>query len=145
MKDPTIALEKSVLKALESLWYNNESIPVYDTVTAKTKKPYFYVISSNTQKGFSESKDSFSRQVFLSGQVVTEEEADSGNATDCLQIANNIQELLKPNKKSVLDLGSDFKMITLIFSNTPHTKRMVDNGIQFRKTITIQAEIQQVN
>lgn len=145
MKDPTKEVIKACMDALATLEYDGVSVPVYETVTAKTSKPYIFLESTNTVKGFSENKDSFSRQVFVDWQIVTEVISDTGNSTDCLQIANNAQELLKPTKKDVLDLGAEFKMITLIFSNTPHVKEITENGIQFRKTITLQSEVQQLN
>lgn len=143
MKSAILAYQEKVFNALESVKLNNVSVPVFNRAPGQQGKPYVHIPDHLTVESENDTLDKFIHDYILRVQIVTEGD-DNYTEKDSLLITNEVIDAMIPNKKSVLDLSPDFKMLTHEVSNIIPSEYKSESGREIRQTIEFKATIKNV-
>lgn len=144
MKDVSKILRTKYYEILNgNITLNGANVPVFDSVPFDTDFPYI-LLSTITQLN-EDDKDSFGTETVQTIDIVTGYSNGSyGGASDSDSIANQVKELIKPNKNSnVFDLSPNFTNIISIFERDNTIRENTDTNYIVRRLIDIKHVIQQ--
>lgn len=140
MRDPSY----EIAKALYSLLNNSGSItgspPAYSSLPKNLTTNYIYIGSINQVPDLA--KDKYVGDVSFDIWVVTPKAEHNVNKGDMYQISDDVLSVLKPLATSELTLGDGFEMVGLFMQGVREDESITEQGITFRKVLSMGAYIQ---
>lgn len=140
MKSAIKAYQEKAIELLSNISLGGVSVPIYNRAPGNVSGNYIHIPDNNMQQSESETIDSFINEYTIRIQTVTVGD-DNYTESDSLDIVNSITEILFPTKKYVLDLGSEFRMLTHDISSIIPTEYSHESGREIRQTINLKATI----
>ena len=127
------------------LEYNNQAIPVYDSVgvPANASQPYVLLSSFNATELLEGSKQSYGQEISLLIEVCMKFDNSYGGKIICDNISNQITELIRTRQAGYLDLSPDWYIIRTLLESTNSLEQVITTGVLTRRFIRFTFKIQQ--
>lgn len=139
MRDPSY----EIAKALYSLLNNNANItgspPAYSSLPKNLTSNYIYIGSINQAQDLA--KDKYVGDVSFDIWVVTPKAEHNVNKGDMYKISEDVLSVLKPLATSELTLADGFAMRGLFMENVREDESITEQGITFRKVLSMGAYV----
>lgn len=139
MRDPSY----EIAKALYSLLNANANItgqpPAFSSLPKGVTSNYIYI--GPIDQAADAAKDKYVGDISFDLWVVTPKSEQSADKAEMYKIANEVLEVLKTTATDTLTLGDGFSMVGLFLENTREDESMTEQGITFRKVLSMGAYI----
>lgn len=132
-----------IAKALYALLNANASIlgapPCYSTLPKRLTSNYIYIGGIDQAQDLA--KDKYVGDVSFDVWVVTPKEEQTASKSDMYKISEDVLEVLKVGSDSVLTLGDGATMVGLYVQSVREDESMTEQGITFRKVLSMGAYV----